>query len=251
MTPRHRLVPIFPSCRDAAELGRQKLPPGTAQHPLFPAAKPLFGGRFAFSPLLKPFLTRRGGQPRWGAQPGGSPPPPGGMLEARRGENRRAASRTQTDGGLGRKGGGGQPESTEEGSTKWGERRGLLASPGQSGASPAAAPPPLPKLGQGPTPGGVGRGGRPRLDVRRRVYKGGGRRGDPQRRSRAAAEPPALPRRLLPAPAPPARCCRAASTAPWPCSPSPWPSAPSRPPPRTLGSGSSCRNPWLPPPGSR
>ncbi|KAM4895161.1 somatostatin isoform 1-T1 [Sylvia borin] len=52
---------------------------------------------------------------------------------------------------------------------------------------------------QRPTPGGAGRGGRPRLDVRRRVYKGGGRRGDPQRRSRAAAEPPA----------PPAAACRA------------------------------------------
>lgn len=160
-TPRHRLVPIFPSCREAAEPGRQKLPPGTAQHPLFPAAKPLFGGRFAFSPLLKPFLTRRGGQPRWGAQPGGSPPPPGGMLEARRGENRRAASRTQTDGGLGRKGGGGQPESTEEGSTKWGERSGRLASPGQSGASPAAAPPSSPQARAGTHPRRRGARGAP------------------------------------------------------------------------------------------
>lgn len=130
-----------------------------------------------------------------------------------------------------------------------GEHRRCLAGPGHSGASLAAAPPP--RDGQRPTPGGVGRGGRPRLDVRRRVYKGGGSRGDPQPRSRAAAEPSALPRRLLPEPDPPARCCRAACSAPWPCSPSPWPSAPSRPPPRTRGSGSSCRSPWLPPPGSR
>lgn len=77
-----------------------------------------------------------------------------------------------------------------------GGNRGALACAGQSGASPVG--PVLPPS-QRPTPGGVGRGGRPRLDVRRRVYKGGGRRGDPQRRSRAAAEPPA----------PPAAACRA------------------------------------------
>lgn len=135
------------------------MPPGTAQHPLFPAAKPPFGGRFALSPTLQPFFTRRGGQPRWGAQPGG---PPGGMLEARGGDNGRAASRTRTDGGLGRKGGGGQPESTEGGSTTRGERRGCLASPGQSGASPAAALPP-PSPGRDPPPAAWGEGGAPAL----------------------------------------------------------------------------------------
>lgn len=231
--------------------GGRNCPRGQLSTPCSLLLSRFWGEGLHFPPLCSLFLPDGAGSPAGAHSRGVPPPPPGGMLEARGGDNGRAASRTRTDGGLGRKGGGGQPESTEGGSTTRGERRGCLASPGQSGASPAAALPHPPKPGQGPTPGGVGRGGRPRLDVRRRVYKGGGRRGDPQRRSRAAAEPPALPRRLLPAPAPPARCCRAASTAPWPCSPSPWPSAPSRPPPRTRGSGSSCRNPWLPPPGSR
>lgn len=87
------------------------------------------------------------------------------MLEARGGDNGRAASRTRTDGGLGRKGGGGQPESTEGGSTTRGERRGCLASPGQSGASPAAAlpHPPPPSPGRDPPPAAWGEGGAPAL----------------------------------------------------------------------------------------
>lgn len=92
--------------------------------------------------------------------------------------------------------------------------------------------------------------GAPPPDVRRRVYKGTGSQEIPN----AGAEPQRSRQRLPPpppAPDPPARCCRAASSAPWPCSPSPWPSAPSRPPPRTRGSGSSCRSRWPPPPGSR
>lgn len=79
----------------------------------------------------------------------------------------------------------------------WGrpEGRGAQGEPRRLGRRRAerSIPGPVPPPSQRPTPGGVGRGGRPRLDVRRRVYKGGGRRGDPQRRSRAAAEPPAPP----------------------------------------------------------
>lgn len=202
-----------------------------------------------FPPLYSLFLPDGAGSPA-GAHSRGVPHrPPGGcsrLGEGRTDEQRRGPRQTAV---WGEKKVGGSRKAPRRGVQRGGS---AWPAPGRAEHPRPRLPPPLfPKPGQGPTPGGVGRGGRPRLDVRRRVYKGGGRRGDPQRRSRAAAEPPALPRRLLPAPAPPARCCRAASTAPWPCSPSPWPSAPSRPPPRTLGSGSSCRNPWLPPPGSR
>uniref|UniRef100_A0A8C3MKI8 Uncharacterized protein n=1 Tax=Geospiza parvula TaxID=87175 RepID=A0A8C3MKI8_GEOPR len=123
-----------------------------------------------------------GSEPRW-AVTAGTPQRRSGGLEAGE-EGADGQGRELWKGGvLGTGTGGGQRGGELRGN------RGGLAGAGQSGASPVPFPPPS----QRPTPGGVGRGGRPRLDVRRRVYKGGGRRGDPQRRSRAAAEPPAPP----------------------------------------------------------
>ncbi|XP_038002043.1 somatostatin [Motacilla alba alba] len=187
--------------------GEAKGPPRAPQHP-HPLQEPeaiALRGPFAAPRILKPCLTdgagpgsrargfgraaagglhpRALGQSRGWAVTAGTPHRRSGGLQAGK-EGADGPSRELWKGGdLGTGTGGGQRGGELRGN------RGGLAGAGQSGASPGPFPPPS----QRPTPGGVGRGGRPRLDVRRRVYKGGGRRGDPQRRSRAAAEPPAPP----------------------------------------------------------
>lgn len=150
----------------------QKGAPGAPQHPPAPAA--VGGNSLSGDPLPLPGL--------WSCfSPDGAGP---GSRARGFGERRGLWKGGDGDGGWGR------PEGRGARGEPWrlGRRRAERSIPG----------PVLPPS-QRPTPGGVGRGGRPRLDVRRRVYKGGGRRGDPQRRSRAAAEPPA----------PPAAACRA------------------------------------------